>query len=87
MKILNRRQFISIQESLMEISTEVELAELLLPELTKRLERKYPSIYDPDLIDTAVADAILNYCRNPYQYRPKIRSLLGYLQCLQRAIC
>jgi len=56
-----------------------ELAELILPVLTDRLTKKYPAVFDPDLIDTSITDAILNYFANPNSYKPQKLSLIGYL--------
>ena len=33
-----------------DVTAPAELAELLLPVLTKRLSKKYPIVFDPDLI-------------------------------------
>ncbi len=56
-----------------------ELAELALPVLTERLSKRHPTIFDPDLIDTAVTDALLNYFAHPDRYKPEGSSLIGYL--------
>ncbi len=56
-----------------------ELAELALPILTDRLNKKYPDIFDPDLVDTAVTDALLNYFAHPDRYKPEKLSVIGYL--------
>src|SRR5689334_13864032 len=62
-----------------DMTAPAELAELVLPVLTDRLTKKYPTIYDPDLIDIAVTDAVLNYCAHPESYKPQKLSLIGYL--------
>jgi hypothetical protein len=62
-----------------DIVATAELAELLLPELTRRLTSKHPSIYDPHLIDMAVTDALMSYFRNPKQYQSEKMSLPRYL--------
>jgi hypothetical protein len=56
-----------------------ELAELALPVLTERLSKKHPTIFDTDLIDTAVTDALLNYFDNPDLYKSEKASLNSYL--------
>jgi hypothetical protein len=62
-----------------DVTAPAELAELVLPILTERLGKKYPNIFDPDLIDIAVTDAILNYFAHPDRYKPEILSLISYL--------
>lgn len=62
-----------------DVTAQAEFAELVLPVLTKRLNKKYPAVFDPDLIDTAVIDAILNYFSHPDRYQPQKLSLLSYL--------
>ena len=56
-----------------------ELAELVLPVLTHRLSKKYPAIFDPHLIDTAVVDALFNYSNHPDTYKPQKLSFLSFL--------
>lgn len=56
-----------------------EVAELVLPVLTERLSKRHSAIFDPDLIDTAVTDALLNYFAHPDRYNPEESSLIGYL--------
>jgi RNA polymerase sigma-70 factor (ECF subfamily) len=62
-----------------EVTANSELAEIVLPILTKRLLRIFPAIYDKHLIDTAVTDALLNYFENPAQFQENKKSLLSYL--------
>lgn len=63
-----------------DVTATVEIAELMLPILTSRLNKAvYPSVFDNHLIDTAVTDALLNYFANPNQFQPEIKSLTGYL--------
>jgi len=56
-----------------------ELSELLLPVITKRLEKRFPNLFDPDLIDIAVTDALLSYFEKPKQFQPNKKSLENYL--------
>lgn len=62
-----------------DVTASAELAELLLPVLTERLSKKHPTVFDPDLVDTAVTDALLNYLKDPSSYKPQKSSLIGYL--------
>src|SRR5688500_2702345 len=62
-----------------DITAQAELAVLVLPILTKRLNNKFPTLFDPDLIDTAVTDALINYFARPDYYQPHKQSLIGYL--------
>lgn len=62
-----------------DVTANSEMAEIVLPILTKRLTRIFPSIYDDHLIDIAVTDALLNYFDNPAQFQEKKKSLLNYL--------
>jgi hypothetical protein len=62
-----------------DVTAKSELAEIVLPILTKRLSRIFPGIYDENLIDTAVTDALLNYFDNSFQFQEHKKSLLSYL--------
>lgn len=42
-----------------DVTANAELAEFLLPILTVILRRKFVQIYDPDLVDSAVTDALI----------------------------
>ncbi len=55
-----------------------QIAERYLSPLVARLRRKFPAS-DPDLIDHAVMDALLNYRDRPTQFDPTRRTLGGYL--------
>lgn len=57
-----------------------ELAENILDILTKKLSAKYYYLNDPVLVIDAASDAILGYIKNPRQFNPSKRRLLGYLQ-------
>ncbi len=56
-----------------------EFAEITLPVLTERLSKRHFTIFNPDLIDTAVTDALLNYFAHPDRYKPEESTLIGYL--------
>ena len=62
-----------------DLTAQAELAEIMLPVLTKKISKIFPSIYDQDLIDMAVTDALLNYFSKPDCYQEQKRSLTGYL--------
>lgn len=62
-----------------DVTANSEMAEIVLPILTKRLSRIFPAIYDEHLIDTAITDALLNYFDKPAQFQEKKKSLLSYL--------
>ena len=62
-----------------DITAQAELAVLVLPILTKWLNNKFPSLFDPDLIDMAITDALLNYFARPDYYQPHKQSLMSYL--------
>ena len=70
-----------------DITAQAKLAVLVLPILTKRLNSKFPTLFDPDLIDTAVTDALLNYFARPDYYQPDKQSLMSYLLMSARGIC
>jgi RNA polymerase sigma-70 factor (ECF subfamily) len=56
-----------------------DLAEQLLGPIKKILAKKWPNLPDPDLLDNAIIDAVLNYIKNPEQYKPDKRGIKGYL--------
>jgi DNA-directed RNA polymerase specialized sigma24 family protein len=62
-----------------DITAQSELAVLVLPILTRRLNYKFPLLFDPDLIDIAVTDALINYFARPNNYQPTKQSLMSYL--------
>ena len=57
-----------------------DLADNVLDVLIKKLSSKYYYLHDPDIIIDAVSDALLSYIKNPKQFKPSERGLLGYLQ-------
>ncbi len=57
-----------------------ELAENILDILIKKLSARYYYLNDPAIVIDAVSDAILSYIKNPRQFNPSKRGLLGYLQ-------
>jgi RNA polymerase sigma-70 factor (ECF subfamily) len=57
-----------------------DLAANILDILIYKLSIKYYYLNDPDIIFDAASDAILSYTKNPKQFNPSKRGLLGYLQ-------
>src|ERR1700751_5061161 len=55
------------------------LAELVVPRVVERLRRKYHSVRDQHVIDTAVADAMLTYLKAPDTFDRGRGSLVSYL--------
>src|SRR5687767_9830649 len=56
-----------------------EIAESHIPWVSEKLTKKYPALYDPDLIDTAIVDALYAYQVKPESYNPEKGSLANYL--------
>jgi hypothetical protein len=52
-----------------DVTASARVAELFLPKLTKRLSARSKTI-DPHMIDTAVADTLLDYFKKPEKYHP-----------------
>lgn len=55
------------------------LAELVVPKIVESLRRKYHTIPDQHLVDTAAADAIMTYLKAPQKFDKARGSLIGYL--------
>ena len=62
-----------------DITASAEIAELLLPLVVRSLQRRYPSLHDPHLAETAADDAVLSYLRRPEQFDPSQLPLDRYL--------
>jgi RNA polymerase sigma-70 factor (ECF subfamily) len=62
-----------------EVTAPAELVEGLLELLLHRLTKRYPKLHDPDLLYDSVTDALLSYIKQPTQFNPGKRSLLGFL--------
>lgn len=56
-----------------------QLAELLLPEISKALTRKFSNINDEHLIQTAANEAVLYYLKSPGKFDPIRGSLIGFV--------
>jgi hypothetical protein len=56
-----------------------ELAEEVWELLVRSLAAKNPRLRGTDFIEHAVADALISYFKNPAQYDPKKRGLVGFL--------
>lgn len=61
-----------------------EIAELFLQPLIKRLRGEFIQIKDPDLIDMAVADALVSYFEHPEKFEPVRSGLFTYLRIRAR---
>lgn len=57
-----------------------ECAEAVIGPLTRRLEGRFPKLRGSDLLIDAVTDAVFGYLRQPEQYDPARRGLLGFLE-------
>ncbi len=62
-----------------EVSARTKISEVFLPLLIAGLGRRFPRLADPHLVDTAAADALMSYFRQPQKYDPDRGSLIGYL--------
>lgn len=62
-----------------DVTATAEIAEHFMEQITISLQKRFPQLDDPHMIDEAVTDAILNYFERPEQYIPSKRSLGGYL--------
>lgn len=60
-------------------TAQAELSELLLPVITERLEKIFPKLFDPDLIDISATDALLSYFEKPNRFQSSKQSLENYL--------
>src|SRR5688500_14589281 len=63
-----------------DVTAPARITEVFMPLVIDRLRRRYPYLSDPDLIDTAVEDTLINYFNRPEQYDPAKASLAGYLR-------
>ena len=57
-----------------------ELAETVLPELTKRLEGRWPSLAGTDAVHDAAVEVFVAYLREPEGYDPARSNLVSWLQ-------
>lgn len=56
-----------------------ELAERVLGLLAGKLQHLYSEVQDPHLVPDAVTDAVFGYIKNPQQFDPTKRGLMGFL--------
>lgn len=56
-----------------------QLATWLYPTLVQDLRRRVHQATDPALVEEAVGEAFLNYCRSPERYNPQLISLRSFL--------
>jgi RNA polymerase sigma-70 factor (ECF subfamily) len=62
-----------------------ETAETFLQPLIKSLAKEFKDLRDPHLIDSAAADALINYFEHPGKFDPTRASLFWYLRIRARA--
>jgi hypothetical protein len=62
-----------------DIVAPAEAAETLLAPLVRRLRGKHPGLADPQLVDQAVATALMSYFRQPAQFDPARATLFHFL--------
>lgn len=63
-----------------DLTATAQIAETFMPLIVNQLRRRFSNLPDPDLIDTAVEDAFINYFNHPAQYDPTKLHLVGYLR-------
>lgn len=63
-----------------DLTASAQIAETFMPWMIEQLSHRYPNLPDPHLIDTAAADALINYFGRPDQYDPARGSLAIYLR-------
>jgi hypothetical protein len=61
------------------VTAPAEIAETFLPRVVYELEKRFPDLYDPHLVEMAADDALLNYLQHPQQYDPIQLPLDRYL--------
>jgi hypothetical protein len=61
-----------------DVTASAEIAEFFLTYITKRLQKRFPRLDDPHLVDSSAEDALLNYFDRPERFDPTKRSLGGY---------
>jgi len=62
-----------------DATASADCAGAVIGPLTKRLERRFPELRGSDVLVDAVTDAVFSYLRQPGQYDPARRGLLGFL--------
>jgi hypothetical protein len=63
-----------------DLTATAQIAETFMPWMIEQLGYRYPNLPDPHFIDTAAADALINYFGRPDQYDPARGSLAAYLR-------
>lgn len=63
-----------------DLTASSQIAEIFMPLVIEQLRRGYPQLHDPDLIDSAVIDTLINYFARPEQYDPTKLPLVGFLR-------
>ncbi|HEX8072045.1 MAG TPA: sigma factor [Pyrinomonadaceae bacterium] len=62
-----------------------EIAEAFMSALARSLAKEFPRLRDPHLIDTAVADALVNLFERPKRFDPSRAELFTYLRVRARS--
>jgi DNA-directed RNA polymerase specialized sigma24 family protein len=63
-----------------DVTAPAEAAEQFLEPLTRRLTRTHPGVRDPQLVEQAAIDTVLDYVQHPHHYQPQRSSLEAYLR-------
>lgn len=56
-----------------------ELVQGVLGRLDQRMRRAFPTLSGDEIVYDAIVDTVMSYVRNPAQFDPSMRGLLGYL--------
>jgi hypothetical protein len=80
--VARKNWYFDIHERLLadDPTASAELAENVLDQLVKSLTLKHRNINDKDIIYDAATEALISYIKNPKQFNPAKRGLLGYLK-------
>jgi DNA-directed RNA polymerase specialized sigma24 family protein len=62
-----------------DVTAPAQIAEVFLQRVVDKLQRRYPNLADPHLVQMAADDAIINYFQHPHRYDPAQSSLDTYL--------
>jgi RNA polymerase sigma factor (sigma-70 family) len=63
-----------------DLVASAELAEMILPEVRRRLDRQWPGLAGTDAVHDAVIDVFVAYVREPGRYDPSRSNLVSWLQ-------
>lgn len=62
-----------------DVIAPAQIAEYFMPLLIGKLNKAFPNIDDPHLVETAVIDTLMDYLSKPNQYDPSRGNLISYL--------